>query len=170
MLEAHPHQPTRQVLVTNTTPLIALSAATGSLDILNFLYSRVVVPLEVQTELRAAGPQAVGVAALIQATWLDCQTRPVVISPYLANTLDLGEASVIQTATDLRIPLVCIDEVVGRRVARLCGLTLTGSIGVLLKAQKLGYAVSMEHAITRMRQHGIWLSDEVVRFALQPVH
>ena len=88
----------------------------------------------------------------------------------LSNPLDLGEASVIQTAADLHIPLVCIDEAVGRRVARLSGLTLTGSIGVLLKAQKLGYSVSMEQAISRMRQHGIWLGDEEIRFALQPVH
>ena len=66
------------------------------------------------------------------------QNPPVVTSSYLANTLDLGEASVIQTATDLRNPLVCGDEVVGRCVARFYGLSLTGSIGVLLKAQNLG--------------------------------
>lgn len=34
-------------LITNTTPLIALAAATGSLDVLKALYARVVVPLEV---------------------------------------------------------------------------------------------------------------------------
>ena len=33
-------------LVTNTTPLIALTAATGGLDVLRFLVVRVVVPLE----------------------------------------------------------------------------------------------------------------------------
>ncbi len=42
-----------RVLVTNTTPLIAITAATGSLDVLRFLYSRVVVPLEVAEEVRA---------------------------------------------------------------------------------------------------------------------
>jgi predicted nucleic acid-binding protein len=159
-----------RTLVTNTTPLIALTAATGSLDVLRFLYERVVVPLEVQTEVRAAGPQALGVHALNQATWLDCQTQEVPIAPYLANTLDKGEAAVIQTAINNHIPLVCIDEAVGRRVARLSGLTLTGSIGVLLKAKKQGYNVSMEQAIERMRSHGIWLSEDVIRFALQPVH
>ena len=160
----------RQTIVTNTTPLIALTAATGSLDVLQFLYKRVVVPLEVQTEMRAAGAQAVGVVAMDNATWLDCQTQELKISPYLANTLDRGEASVIQTAMNLNIPLVCIDEALGRRVARLSGLTLTGSIGVLLKAQKMGYAVSIEQAIERMRQHGIWLSAEVIKFALQALH
>jgi hypothetical protein len=33
-----------QVLVTNTTPIISMVAATGSLDVFKFLYSRVVVP------------------------------------------------------------------------------------------------------------------------------
>lgn len=160
----------RQTIVTNTTPLIAISAAMGSLDVLRFLYSRVVVPLEVQTELRAAGSYALGVQEMSEATWLDYQTVDVVISPYLANTLDRGEAAVIQTALNAQIKLVCIDETVGRRVARLSGLTLTGSIGVLLKAKKLGYELSMETAVDRMRQHGIWLSDEVIRFALQGLH
>lgn len=160
----------RQSIVTNTTPLIAISAALGSLDVLRFLYDRVVVPLEVQTEIRAAGSQALGVKEMDDANWLDYQSVNIAISPYLANTLDRGEASVIQTALNAQIELVCIDEAVGRRVARLSGLTLTGSIGVLLKARKLGYNLSMEDAVKRMRQHGIWLSEEVIRFALQGMH
>lgn len=159
-----------KAIVTNTTPLIALTAATGSLDVLRVLYSRVIVPLEVQAELRAAGAHAVGVHALNEATWLEYQTSEVVTSSYLANTLDRGEAATIQTALNLNISLVCIDEAVGRRVARLSGLTLTGSIGVLLKAKQLGYDVSMPQAVARMREHGIWLSAEVVRFALQELH
>jgi predicted nucleic acid-binding protein len=159
-----------KAIVTNTTPLIALTAATGSLDVLKFLYSRVIVPLEVQTELRAAGAHAVGVQALNEATWLDCQTSEVVVSSYLANTLDRGEAATIQTSLNLNVPLVYIDEAVGRRVARLSGLTLTGSIGVLLKAKQLGYDMSMAQAVARMREHGIWLSAEVIRFALQELH
>ncbi len=42
-------------IVVNTTPLIALSAAFGDLSVLKDIYSRVVVPREVQDELRAAG-------------------------------------------------------------------------------------------------------------------
>lgn len=47
-----------------------------------------------------------------------------------------------------------------------CGLTLTGSIGVLINARRKGYPVSMREAIERMRVHGIWLSESVMRFAL----
>jgi predicted nucleic acid-binding protein len=43
------------VIVTNTTPLIALAAATGNLDVLRTIYTRVVVPYEVAEEIRAGG-------------------------------------------------------------------------------------------------------------------
>ncbi|MDR1888366.1 MAG: hypothetical protein LBQ81_03145 [Zoogloeaceae bacterium] len=42
-------------IVTNTTPLLALCAATGSLDIFRALYERVIVPLEVEQEIQAGG-------------------------------------------------------------------------------------------------------------------
>ena len=156
--------PDSRAIVTNTTPLIALAAATGELTALRVLYDRVIVPHEVGQELQAAGAQACGVAQYSEATWLERRMQPVAISSYLANALDLGEAAVIQTALNEGIDRVCIDETVGRRVARLSGLTLTGSIGVLIKAKQQGYAVSMPQALVRMREQGIWLSDEVVRF------
>jgi len=90
----------------------------------------------------------------------------VVVPLLLQNSLDRGEAAVIQTAIHLGLPLVCIDETVGRRVARLCGLDVTGAVGVLLKAKRLGYAVSIPEALKRMRAQGIWLADPVVQFAL----
>lgn len=153
-------------LVTNTTPLIALSAALGSLDVLRFLYRRVVVPQEVAQEVRTGGRQAFGVNAFNQAPWLDIQPAPVRLLPFLHNSLDRGEASVIQTAMNLSLPLVCIDETAGRRMARLCDLSLTGSVGILIKARQRGYALSMPEALQRMRAQGIWLSDQVVQFAL----
>ncbi len=125
-----------------------------------------VVPLEVAEEVRAGGQQSFGVDAFNGAGWLEVQTGSVVLQPFLQNSLDRGEASVIQTAMNLGLPLVCIDETAGRRVARLCGLSLTGSVGVLLKAKRLGYDVSMPDALQRMREQGIWLSEQVVRFAL----
>ena len=81
--------------------------------------------------------------------------------------MDRGEASVIQTALDEGIETVCIDEAVGRRVARLNGLKVTGSIGVLLRAERTGWNFSMAEAIRRMIGQGIWLGDGVVGFALR---
>ncbi len=155
-----------KVVVINTTPRIALTAATGNLEVLRCLYSRVVVPYEVAEEIRAGGHDAFGVEVFEDASWLDISPEPLVLLPYLQNTLDRGEASVIQTALQLGVNLVCIDEILGRRTARLSNLNVTGSIGVLLKAKSAGYQVSMPAAINRMREHGIWLSQSVINFAL----
>jgi len=153
-------------LVINTSPLLALVAATGNLDILHFMYSRVVVPMEVAEEIRAGGPKAFGLDVFNEAAWLDFQELPVSLQPLLQNSLDRGEASVIQTAINLDVPLVCIDETAGRRIARLCELSLTGSVGILLKAHRLGYPIEIPEALQRMHQQGIWLSDRVIQFAL----
>ena len=156
-----------KVVVINTTPLIALTAATGNLDVLRSLYARVIVPFEVAAEIRAGGKDAFGLNVFEQASWLEISHSPVVIPPYLQNSLDRGEASVIQTALQEGIELVCIDEVAGRRIARLSKLSLTGSVGILLKAKSMGYPLSIPEALNRMRARGIWLSEGVVRFALE---
>lgn len=159
--------PDTKEIVINTTPILSLIAATGTLDMLPLLYSRVWVPWEVCREIHVGGADGFAVSEFQHADWLFKQNQPVTIPPLLRNSLDAGEAAVIQLALQEGIPLVAIDENVGRRFARLSGLTLTGSIGILLKAKSLGYPVKIADAVQRMRQRGIWLSDKVVEFALR---
>lgn len=155
-----------KVVVTNTTPLIALAAATGSLEILRAIYTKVVVPFEVAQEIKVGGKESFGLDIFQQSAWLTIIDEPVALPPYLKNALDIGEASVIQTALQHGIDRVCIDETIGRRIARLSNLDVTGSIGIMLKAKSMGYPVSIPDAINRMRERGIWLSQDVIRFAL----
>lgn len=153
-----------QAVVINTTPLIALSVAAGSLEVLRVLYGRVIVTQEVQQEILAGGRHAPGVADLLASEWLECLTEPQAIPVYLQNTLDRGEASVIQAALAKDITRVCIDEKVGRRIARLNGLTLTGSIGILAKAKQAGYPLDIEQALASLHEHRIWLGKDIVQF------
>ena len=156
----------RKTLVINTTPLLSLLAGLGDLDILPFLYQQVYVPYEVCQEILAGGADNFGVAAFCQNTWLTKYEKPLTINPMLRHSLDAGEASVIQLAQQEGIPLVCIDEITGRRIARLSGLNITGSIGIMLRAKQAGYPILLRDALSKMRQHGIWLSDNVLSFAL----
>jgi predicted nucleic acid-binding protein len=157
--------PETDTLVINTSPIIALVAALGDLQVLK-MYQQALVPFEVQQELLAGGVANFALPEFEAATWLNKRAKPVKIGTVLQNTLDLGEAAVIQLALDEDILTVCIDEAAGPRTARLHGLSVTGSVGVLLRAQREGYTFSMHEAIVRMKAHGIWLSDTVVRFAL----
>lgn len=154
-----------RTLVINTSPIIALVAALGDLQVLK-MYEQVLVPLEVHHELLTGGPANFALAEFEAAHWLDKRTQLVEIGTALRNSLDIGEAAVIQLALDENFQTVCIDEAAGRRMARLNGLLVTGSIGILLRALEQGHSFSMREAIDRMRVQGIWLSDRVVAFAL----
>ena len=72
----------------------------------------------------------------------------------------------IQRALDLRIATVCIDESVGRRIARLNSLSVTGSLGILLRAKQEGAAISIRTALDNMRKHGIWVGQNVANAAI----
>ncbi len=152
-------------IVINTGPVIAIMAALGSLNALQ-IYRRVWVPWAVCQEMLAGGPSGFAVAEFEAAHWLQKDSTPLEIAPILINSLDRGEAAVIQLALNQNVQTVCIDEMAGRRIAKLSGLLVTGSIGVLLRARREGYQFSMRDAIQRMRQRGVWLSERVVTFAL----
>lgn len=159
--------PEPDTIVTNTSPLIALVAAWGDLSPLAALYEQILVPFEVCQEMHKGGSHNFAVAEFQRATWLNKQSSPVKISAFLLNSLDLGEASVIQLALNQNIKTVCIDESVGRRVARLNGLTLTGSIGILLKAKQKDPSLRITTAIENMLSRNIRLSQTVIDFALK---
>jgi predicted nucleic acid-binding protein len=153
-------------IVINTGPLITLVAATGNLHILKILYQRVLVPFEVCQEMLHSGPRRFAAPEFQQANWLLKSQHPLNITAFLKNSLDLGEASVVQLALQENIRTVCIDEMAGRRLARLNNLSVTGSIGLLLRAKREGHLLSLTNAIHSMQRQGIWLSQRVIDFAL----
>ena len=159
--------PEQDQIVINTGPIIALIAALGDLSILKSLYRRIVVPREVATEVLAGGRAGFGVQAFRDASFLCIESEPRKLAGALKHSLDLGEASVIQAAMDYRIQTVCIDEAVGRRVARLHELLVTGSLGVILKAIRAGHDIDLESCIARMRDHGVWISPRTSQRALE---
>jgi predicted nucleic acid-binding protein len=159
--------PETRRIVINTSPLIALVAALGSLEVLKQLYEQVLVPFEVCQEIQVDNFSRFAAVEFEAATWLQKWQTPLEILPLLMNSLDLGEASVIQLALNENINTVCIDESAGRRIARLSGLSLTGTIGILIKAKRQGYPFLMKQAVQHMQERGIRLSEAVVAFALE---
>ena len=84
----------------------------------------------------------------------------------MKNSLDPGEASVIQIALNKKIETVCIDEAAGRRIARLNNLKLTGSLGIIISAINNGENIDLKKVIKNMRNNGVWISDQLKEKAL----
>lgn len=162
--------PETNKIVMNTGPLLALIAGLGDISFLETLYRQILVPYEVTQEIESGGASGFGVTEFRALHFIEKQPQPLNISPFLKNALDLGEASVIQLALNENIETVCIDEASGRRIARLNGLKLTGSIGILIRAKQNGFTFSMSKVLDRMQLHGIYLSQKVIQFALTQVN
>ena len=161
--------PDDRIMVMNTGPILALIAAIGDLTLLDELYDRVVVPRCVADEVLAGGAVGFGVEPFRRAGFLDVQESYCRTELFLQRSLDRGEAAVIQTACNLSINRVCIDEAMGRRVSRLYGLSVTGSLGILIKGIKAGKGLHLELCIEKMRQQGVWISDKTARQAQEMV-
>ena len=159
MLDRHP-------IVCNTTPLLAIIAAVGNLDIIRPLYSSVIVPREVADELVMLNLTRFGVREFQAASWIERVEEKTPLDVFLNNALDSGEAAVIQLAITRRVARVAIDELPGRRIARLYGLQVTGSIGMLLKVKQQGHPMSMREMIDRMLRQGIHLAPALIQRAL----
>ena len=157
-------------IVLNTSPTLALVAALGSLDLLGEIYRRVLFSNIVAQEIQQAGRLGFGVgafdAALKGGAPFELAEPTPPIAPWLAAALDAGEASVIALANQAKVPLVGIDELAGRRVARLNGLQVTGSLGILLKLKAARHIAEIAPCLARMRTQGIWLSADLQAQAL----
>lgn len=158
--------PAPREVVINTGPLLALAAA-GELAVLPEVFTRVWVPGEVRKEILAGGRTEFAREEILGATWLEVPREALAVSPFLRSVLDSGEAAVIATALTRGIGTVCIDEVLGRRYARLHGLGVTGSLGVLLQAKRSGAPLHVGRAIARMKARGIWIGLDLEKEALR---
>lgn len=93
-------------IVINTSPTIAIIAALGDLKVLQSLYRQVFVPYEVSQEILYGGSGRFGQSEFEEANWLFKSQEALEILPILSNSLDRGEAAVIQLALNKGISTV----------------------------------------------------------------
>ena len=140
------------IVFSSTTPFIALSAI-GQLDLLPHLFTRVRVVPEVIEECRAGGP--VAVPDLAALPWLQTVPSSPDISSLALLELDKGEKHTIHTACKHKADLVIIDEKIGRNVAEYLGLSVIGSLGILLNAKRKGLIASFSQCVEEMQRYGL---------------
>lgn len=151
--------------VINAGPLVALSLA-GQLHLLPKLFDAFWIPKTVYREVAIDGLGRAGAAELSRSEW----EERVVDSPepdaLLVAELDRGEAEVIALANTARPCLAVIDEKRGRRIAaRIYGLPVKGTAGLLVEAHRLGMLGDLRGTLERLRHDGYFLADAVVEAA-----
>lgn len=152
-------------IVINTGPLITL-AKIDALDLPARLPFKFICPQQVREELDAGERCGYG---SIQPEWLTVERLDRAVPRVEATTLGKGEAAVIEMALQQQIARVCIDEWKGRRAALTAGLKLTGVLGLLGRAKRLGLISEVRPYVEMAVQKGIRYDDSLVRQVLMSV-
>ena len=156
----------RRVIV-NSTPLIALCNA-GLLGILKDVYGMITIPKAVYEEVTVK-PDSACIQIKENLDWIiveeinDISDRKM----YKAK-LHAGEVDVMILAqSDPRADLVIIDDNAAKKTAKYLGLTVTGTLGVLLKAKKCGVLTSVKNAITKIQGNGFYINEKIVEMVIK---
>jgi predicted nucleic acid-binding protein len=149
-------------IVSDSSPLIALA----KIGKLNLLEHETIIPKAVFEEITRSRREY----ARKLYTW--GKNRVSVVKnrqavEYLELVLDRGEAEVIVLAEELKADAVLIDDLKARKTAMLRGLTVIGTIGVLLDAKERGLVDDVKPLLDELIRKKIRISRELYNHALE---
>jgi predicted nucleic acid-binding protein len=140
-------------VIVNTSPLQYLHQ-TGLLHLLPDHYGQVSVPHAVIDELERGRAIGIALPIVTQLPWVIVKKpqRPILLP--LAGGLGAGESEVLALAGEMDNPIVVLDDRRARRYARLLNITITGTLGILLKAKQTGSLAALRPVIEQLRTLG----------------
>ena len=162
------------IVVSDTTPLITLMKA-EKLDILHSLFGEVMIPEAVFLEVTGNETFKDEADIIRNSNYIKVvkvRDGSQVLFLQRATGLDLGESEAIIYADEAEADLLLMDEVAGRRVAQNMKLSITGSVGILIRAFQLEIitAKEAEDALDRIRRANRHISEKLINKALEVIH
>jgi predicted nucleic acid-binding protein len=139
--------------VSDTSPISNL-ASIGHLHLLKSQFAEVCISDAVMKELMAHPDLAARetIQQALRDQWIRIGTmRDSSVLRVLLSQLHRGEAESIVLAIDLNADVVLMDEQEGRRLAAKAGLVVTGVLGILLRAKRMGEIAALKPAIHLLR-------------------
>ena len=151
-------------VIVNSTPLIVLSNI-NYLHLLKDLYKDIYIPQAVYDEVTAKNDSACQ-QIKNNLNWIHiCKIQDQSQKRMYQAKLHDGEVEVMILAQENQNKdLVIIDDNSAKKTAKYLGLTVTGSLGVILKAKKQGLIHSVITLMNQLIQNGFYITPEVYDF------
>lgn len=154
-----------KVWVLNALPTIIL-AKTGYADLLLKLCSEVLVPDAVAEEMMA-GPYGDTARIMIEKNTFVRRSPTSIPGALLEWGLGTGETNVLALALERMPATAILDDGAARACARTLGIPVTGTLGIILRAKRMGYLHSAADALRAIHAAGLYLDDATARAALE---
>ena len=142
-------------IISDTSCLIVLSNI-GELQLLQKIYGSIITTKEVAEEFSEALP-----------FWIEVKSAT---SKYYQQILEIqidkGEASAIALALEIPNCILILDDLKARKIATHLGLTITGTIGVLIKGKLQGHLTSIKPSLEKLSKLNFRISDDLIMAAL----
>ena len=153
------------MIVADAGPLIGL-AKIDRLALLKQLAREVAVPAPVWHEVVVRGGDRPEVERIVRELGGSIlEPEPAVFAAYHLQ-IDAGEAAALAVAALHPGALLLMDDARGRRLAQAQGFSCLGTLGLLVRAKRLGLVAAVEPEIRALVSAGIYLSDAIVRQVL----
>ena len=148
------------IVVSNTSPIINL-AAIDHLDILQELYTNLIIPEAVYSEIIVAGTGQPGSHEVKTFSWINTKTvKNKTLVEALKMELDDGEAETISLALEVDSDWLLIDERIGRNVASRFSLKYIGVLGIIVEAKSKGLIPKVRPLLDDLKSvAGFWIAD-----------
>jgi hypothetical protein len=129
------------MIVSNSSCLIILDRL-GKIDLLRKIYGKIAIPGAVKREAFKTRevPSWVEVVEI---------TQPLA-SEILERTLGKGESEAITLSLEVKADLLIVDDLAARKTAEAMGIRITGVIGILLEAKRLGFVHEIKELLDKM--------------------
>lgn len=146
-------------VVSNSSPIIHL-AKIGKLELLKGYFQTLTIPEAVFRECALEGKAHEEVEIIKNADWIRVmQVESKKMVRLLQSLLDDGESEAIALSLEIGADLILLDDSDAREKARLYGLKITGTIGILLRAKVEKKIDSLSKTLIKLRQSGFWLNN-----------
>jgi len=151
-----------RVVIVNSTPIIALLEI-GYIEILKDLYSEVIIPEAVRDEITIKDERVLDNYAWIKVNAI----KNIAAKDTFISSLHDGEVEVMILAKELNSDLVIIDDSLARRHAKHQGITVTGTVGVLLRAKHNGVIDSVKPLLDSLVNSDFYISENIINEVLK---
>ena len=153
-------------VIVNSTPLIVLCGI-GKLDVLRKLYGEIMIPDAVYREVTVLEDSAC-MQVRNAGTWIHIEAvRDSAEKKMYKAKLHAGEVEVMILAQEQKADLVIIDDNAAKKTAKYLGLTVTGTLGVPLKAKRQGIVQRIDILLAEMKRNGFYIDSRMEAFVLE---
>lgn len=152
--------------VCDASPIILLAKVRRA-DLLLSLPSELAIPKAVVQEV-LSGPEGSSAVKWVRSNRSDVSCPEVSVSPQVVPwDLDEGENAVLSWAQEEPRWTVVLDDLAGRRCAKALGLSVTGTLGILLLAKEEGAFPEVRPVLEALVEAGLQASDNLLEEVLQ---